>query len=228
MLDLWVPVIAALGSSALTGMVAFGFEWWRSSRAERSALSERRTRAYSMLLTRSAVIAHVASGLHITMESRSGLTEGLNVTLCIQKPLDPLELADRLRADLEPLYEAWSEVWIVGSKEAIPEANDVVAQCGVVVGTATQRGEARPELLRRIAGEKWTQKQLNQWNKELQGLAEARRRFAITARREAGVEVAELFSSSQSNAPGGIPLAGPRRVIQQIIQVAQRRRPGGP
>jgi hypothetical protein len=227
MLDLWVPVIAALGSSALTGMVAFGFEWWRSSRAERSALSERRVRSYSMLLARSGIIAHVASELHIAMEARSGLREGLGVTLGIQKPLDPLELADRLRADLQPLYEVWSEVWVVGSKEAIPDANDLVAQCGTVMGAATQRGEARPGLLRMIAGEKWTQEQLDQWAKELRGLAEARRRFAVTARREAGVEVAELFASGQSAAPGGIPLAGPRRVIQQIIQSVQRRRLGG-
>ena len=120
------------------------------------------------------------------------------MTLGIQKPLDPLELADRLRADLEPLYEAWSEVWAVGSKEAIPEANDLVERCGAVMGAATQRGEARPEFLRRIAGEKWTQEQLDQWGEELRSLAEARRRLAVTARRESGIEVAELFTSGQS------------------------------
>ncbi len=198
MSDLWVPVIAALGSSALTGMVAFGLEWWRTSRAERSARSERRARAYSMLLARSSVIAHLASELHVAMEVRSGLREGLNVTLGVQKAFDPLELADRLRADLQPLYEAWSEVWAVGSKGAIPEANDLVTRCGAVMGAATQRGEARPELLRRIAGEKWTQEQLDQWGEELRSLAEARRRLAATARREAGVEVAELFASGES------------------------------
>jgi hypothetical protein len=65
------------------------------------------------------------------------------VTLGIKKPLDPLELGDRLRADLAALYEAWSEAWVVGSKEAIPFANDLVAQCGAVMGTATQRGECK-------------------------------------------------------------------------------------
>ena len=137
MSDLWVPVIAALGSSALTGIVAFGLEWWRSFRAERAAGSERRARAYSTLLARSNVVAHLASDLHIVMEARSGLREGLSVTLGIQKAFDPLELADRLRAELQPLYEAWSEVWVVGSKEAIPEANDLVAHCGAVMGAAT-------------------------------------------------------------------------------------------
>ncbi len=198
MSNLWVPVIAALGASALTGMVAFGLEWWRSKRADKSARAERRSRTYSMLLTRSTVIANLASDLHLTMELRSGLGEGLNVTLGKQKPLDPLELTDRLRADLQPLYEAWSEVWVVGSKEAIPEANDLVARCGAVMGAATQQGEARSLLLRVIAGEKWTQKQLDQWQEELRGLAEARRRLGVIARREAGVEVADLFASNES------------------------------
>ncbi len=198
MSDLWVPVIAALGSSALTGLVAFGLEWRRSSREGRSARLERRVRAYTMLLARSGVIAHTASGLHVAMEARSGLREGLNVMLRLQKPPDPLDLIDRLRADIQPLYEAWSEVWAVGSKEAISEANDLVERCGAVMGAATQQGKASPEFLRMIAGEKWTQAQLDQWQEELRGLAEARRRLAVTARREAGVEVAELFSSGQS------------------------------
>ena len=47
MSDLWVPVIAALGASALTGIVAFGLEWWRSYRADKSARAEQRSRAYT-------------------------------------------------------------------------------------------------------------------------------------------------------------------------------------
>jgi cytochrome c biogenesis factor len=100
MSDLWVPVIAALGSAALTGIVAFGIEWWRSSRAEKTALAERRARAYSMLLAQAGVIVFIAHGLHIMMETRSRLREGLNVTLGRQKPIDLLELSDRLRANL--------------------------------------------------------------------------------------------------------------------------------
>lgn len=198
MSDLWIPVIAALGSSALTGLVVVGLEWWRSSREGRAARAERRGRAYTRLLAQSGVIAHTASGLHVAMEARSGLREGLNVMLRLQKPSDPLDLIDRLRVDIQPLYEAWSEVWAVGSKEAISEANDLVARCGAVMGAATQQGKARPEFLRMISGEKWTQAQLDQWQEELRGLAEARRRLGITARREAGVEVAELFSNGES------------------------------
>ncbi len=204
MSNLWVPVIAALGSSFLTGMVAFGLEWWRSYRSDKSARAERRSRAYSMLLTRSIVISQLASDLHFTMEVRSGLGDGLNVMLGKLKPLDPLELADRLRAEVQPLYEAWSEVRVVGSKEAISQANDLVAQCGDVMGVATQRGEARSEFLRRLVGEKWTQEQLDKWQEELRGLAESRRRLGVIARQEAGVEVADLFASNELKQPSNV------------------------
>jgi hypothetical protein len=199
--DLWVPVIAALGSAFLTGAVAFGLEWWRSRKAGKAAKSERRVRAYSLLLARSGVIAHVAVGLHIAMEVRSGLREGINVATGRQKPLDPLELIALQRIDLEPLYEVWSEVWTWGSKEAIPAANDLVARCGSVMGAATQRGESGSVLQRFIAGEKWTPQQLDEWNKEVRALAETRRQFAAIARREAGVEVADLFASNEQKSP---------------------------
>ena len=86
-------------------------------------------------------------------------------------------------------------------RKAIPEANDLVARCGAVMGAATQQGEARPLLLRVIAGEKWTQQQLNQWQEELRGLAEAHRRLGVIARRETGIEVADLFASNESKPP---------------------------
>jgi hypothetical protein len=194
-------VIAALGSSALTGIVAFGLEWWRSKKADKSTQAERRSHAYSILLTRSTIIAHLASDLHMAMKLKSGLTESLNVAMGITKKLDPLELADRLRAELQPLYEAWTEVWMVGSKEAIPVANDLVNRCGEVMGTATQKGEARPLFLKVVVGEKWTQKQLDQWQNELRGLAEARKRLGIIARKELGVEVADLFATNELNHP---------------------------
>jgi hypothetical protein len=150
-----------------------------------------------MLLAQAGVIVFIAHGLHIMMETRSGLQEGLNVTLGRQKPIDLLELSDRLRANLQPLYEAWAEVWVIGSKEAIAAANDVVDQCGVVMGVATERGKAMPSVLRDIIGEKWTQEQLDQWEKELRILALARKRLGEVARREIGMKIAELFTPSK-------------------------------
>jgi len=199
-------VIAALGGSALTGLVAFGIEWWRSSRAAKAALAERRARVYATLLAQAGIVTLLAHGLHIAMETRSGLREGLNVTLGIQKSFDPLDLSERLRATFQPLYEAWSEVWVIGSKEAIAAANDLIEQCGAVMGVATQHGNARPSILRNILGEKWTPAQLEQWEQELHTLALARKRLGEIARQETGMPIAELFTPSELHdlaSPGG-------------------------
>jgi len=197
MSDIWVPVVAALGASLLTGLVAFGMEWWRSRKVGKSGLADRRSRAYSTLLTRSTTVMQLATNLHVAMELRSGLREGINVTAGIRKALDPLELADRLNTEMQPLYEAWSEVWVVGSKEAIAEVNDLIARCGAVMGAATQRGKARPLWLVAITGEKWTQAQLDEWQEEMRGLAEARRILGVIARKETGVEMVDLFASNE-------------------------------
>jgi hypothetical protein len=79
MSNIWAPVVAALGASLLTGGFGFGVVWWQAQQAKKSALSERRSRAYSMLLVQSASVMRMARGIHVTMEYRSGLREGLNV-----------------------------------------------------------------------------------------------------------------------------------------------------
>ena len=199
MSDLWVPVIAALGSSLLTGLAAFGIEWWRSYKSGKAALIERRNKAYSLLITRVGLVAYLAFQLHALMEVRSGLRDRINTTLRIQKPLDTLDLLDRMASEMKPLYEAWTEVWMVGSEKAIAIANDLVLRCGNVISVATQGGKARPDFMRSILGEKWTKAQLDEWNKELRAIAEARRLLSVIARQEAGIEVVDLFASDEQS-----------------------------
>lgn len=196
MSDIWAPVVAALGSAFLTGMFTTGVAWWQSRQSSKSTLAERRSRAYSMLLARSASIIHIAHNFHLTMEFRSGLREGFNNLLGTYKPLDPLDLGARMNAEFQPLYEAWSEVWVSGSKDAIAEANDLLACCADVMGAATQHGQATPTWLRAIAGEKWSKQQLDQWQEEVRKLAASRRRFGGIARKELGIELADLFASN--------------------------------
>jgi hypothetical protein len=179
-------VIAALGSSALTGLVAFGVEWWRSSRAGTAARAERRSRAYSLLLTRSMIVAHLATDLHTLMEVRSALLGSVATTSGPQQLIDPLVVQqERLRAEVLPLYEAWSEVWVVGSKEAIREANGLIARRATVMDAADKR----------------TPQQVAQWQAELRGLAEARRRLGNLARKEVGAEMADLIAGNELGNP---------------------------
>jgi hypothetical protein len=193
---IWAPVIAALGSASLTGAVAFGLEWGRSRRASKAALAERRARAYSSLISVAGVIAHTAAGLHAAMAVRSGIGESVDVLMGKRRLLEPLELINFLRADTEPLYRAWADVWTIGSPLAIGPANDVVDKCASVMGAATTRGVGATRLVRTLVGEKWTRAQLDEWQMEVRALADARRRLAEVARAELGIEVAELFVST--------------------------------
>lgn len=115
MSDIWAPVVAALGSSLLTALATFGIAWWQARKTAKSALAERRSQAYAKILTQSITIMNLANTMHHSMEVRSGIREALNMTIGKYEALDPFKLADRIEKDLQPLYEAWSEVWAVGS-----------------------------------------------------------------------------------------------------------------
>lgn len=199
MSDIWAPVIAALGSALLTGMIAFGLERWRSRSADKSALAERRSRAYSALLARSTAVMHLSTNLHSLMEVKSGLRDGIGTMAGKSSPLDEIELLKWTSAVFTSLFEAWSDVWSIGSKEAIAEANTLVTRCEEVMGAGVQRGKAIPTWLVGIVGEKWTQAQIQDWQKAMRDLAESRRKLGMIARKETGIEVADLFANNDSN-----------------------------
>ncbi|MHB8509421.1 MAG: hypothetical protein ACYDGR_12365 [Candidatus Dormibacteria bacterium] len=124
----WAPVIAALGASFLTGLLILARDFWRDRREAAATLRGDRAEAYRKLMTISGLIVHTAGAMHLAMQTRSGLKEGLNVATHIAKPLDALQLDDRLRRDTEPLYEAlfyclgdWFRGGDTGSQRACPE-----------------------------------------------------------------------------------------------------------
>jgi len=194
----WIPVVAALGSSALTGLVAFGLDARRSGQSRLDVLRERRLRAYSQMISRAASLALAAGAMHLTVKIRSGLTEGFDIALRQRKPAEPTELHDWLMKELGPLVKALSEVWIVGTPKAVKAANEVMRMCNMVLNSATKQGEARTPLVRFVAGEKWTAAQLESWQADIDGLAEARKRLAEIARSEMGIEFTPLFTIEDS------------------------------
>jgi hypothetical protein len=189
---------AVLAGSITTGVfalgVALGIALVQGRSARRGERDERRRLAYSQLLAVTGVTLHTAHALRNTVEFRSGLKEGWDVAMHHRKPLDPLELDSHLRRDTEPLYQAWSAVWVVGTQEAIRIANDLVARVSDVVGAATGPGDARSGIIRFMAGEKWSQDQIEAWKTQIAALAKVRRDFVLLARRELGSEVAEVFT----------------------------------
>ena len=195
MSDAWAVVAAGLGGSALTaaGTWVVGRQGARHDRRQRRREEVRA--AYSGLLASSAVVAHHARALHIAMEVRSGLKEGVDLT---RKSLDPLDLFEQMRLTLAPLNEAWAQVWTVGSESGIRVANRVITQCAAVMGAATTQGEAGNKFSRMVVGQKWTKEQLDAWTAEERALAAARRDLALLARRELGSEIADVFEPPDS------------------------------
>ena len=67
------------------------------------------------------------------------------------------------------------------------------------MASGTARGQARGRIGRVLAGEKWTQEQLDSWAQDQRAVAEARRELALLARLELGSEVAEVFASAPAD-----------------------------
>ena len=189
---------AGLGGSFLTGAAGIGIAAVTARSSRRGARDEARRDAYSRLVAATAPVAQTAWAIHHTMAVRSGLREGADVALHVRTAMDPLQLNAELRKDFEPVSQAWSAVWTVGTQEAVRAANDLVVSCGEVMGSATVRGGARTTFMRFLAGEKWTTEQLDRWEEASKELGRCRRVLAEIARRELGYEMADLTAGAAS------------------------------
>ncbi|MCW3844398.1 hypothetical protein ONA70_30355, partial [Micromonospora yasonensis] len=86
--------------------------------------------AYQDLLARSMTLVLRADAARQAIRFRSGLAEGLSVTLRQRRPLDPFEFHDWLIEDWRPVSDAWSRVHVVGSQQAIDVADRLLDACG--------------------------------------------------------------------------------------------------
>jgi hypothetical protein len=226
-----VALAAALGSSALTGAAALGVvwvqEWRRRKAADRDALQG----AVTELLWRSMAVASRARALGEAMKFRSGLKEGLDVTLHHRKPADPFELHDWLAQDLVPLHAALSELWTRADQDGVRLANELAGKCGDLLGvsTARQQADGSWERARRWAmGDRWTSGMIAANDKAMVELAQARKRFAEHARARLGYEAVELFllPETQESAAGPGPQAVSAADQADVNGTAGRVQPG--
>ncbi|HET9081114.1 MAG TPA: hypothetical protein VFO01_11460 [Trebonia sp.] len=192
---------SALGASLLTGLASLGVMWlqqWLQGRAsDRAALAA----SARELLSRSLAVAMRARVMGDTMKSRSGLKEGLDVTLRQRKPVDPLELHDWMARDLAPLNAALSEIWTRDNQEGVRLANDVVNKCAVLLSASTARQQADGWKRARVwaAGEQWTPEMTKAYDSAMRELARARKDYADHARARFGLDAVELFTSAEAH-----------------------------
>lgn len=184
-MSLWVPVVAALGASALTAAASLGVAWiqarWRTSEDRRQHLAS----ACSDVLSASMLVAHRARVLDSTIQVRSGLTEGLDVALHHRKPVDPMQLYDWLSQDLAALHKAVSEVWLRGGGEISRTASDIEVQCARLLELGTSVPGQRT-FLQNLTHVTRDEAFVERWIQEGTRLGQLRRTFLTAAQAALG------------------------------------------
>jgi hypothetical protein len=206
-----LAVVAALGSSALTAVATLGVTWFREWLRGRAAGRDALGTAITEMLSRSMAVMMAAQTLGLTMKSRSGLGEGLDVATRLRKPSDPMELHDWIAKDMGPLNEAWSAIWVRGDQETIRLANALLGACAEIVSAGTQRqpADTAPARLRRWAvGERQTPDMEADLQAAIKAVAHAREQLARHSRRKLGLPAAELFTPRPSCCRSYVPARG--------------------
>lgn len=180
--------MAAIGASLLTGGFGFGAIWWQQRRADRAAQDTARASAYQEVIARSLAFTLRATTLRNVMQARSGLSEGVDVTMGIRRAADTLELHDWLSVDFAPLNNAWSAVQTAGSADAVAAAARVVEACGDLAGVATEPGQGRGKVASAVKGLTWTEAQQQAFVHAIERVFEEREAFIRVARHELGAE----------------------------------------
>ena len=72
-----------------------------------------------------------------SMRLRSGLSEGLDVTLRLRKLADAMEFHDWMAQDVMPMHAALDEIWTRWDQDGVRLANDVAGKCMELLGIST-------------------------------------------------------------------------------------------
>ena len=197
-MSIWAPVVAALGSSLLTGITGFGVIWWQQRKRDAASARSAKGEAYHQMIAHSLSFTIRARTLRDAMRTRSGLGEGLDVVLRIRAPLDPLALHDWFAEGFEPMNQAWSKIEVVGSPAAVRTATKLIDACADIVSTATQSGVARSKFATVVLGLEWTDEQEQALERASRSVLNHRRDFIRIARAELGTPTVDAeFDQAQ-------------------------------
>jgi hypothetical protein len=164
-----------------------GVELLRQHDAREGHQSQQRRDAYSRFLFTSAKFINIATEVHTIRRLATGITPAARIK-------DGVEFIRQFNRDVEPLFEAWSAVWLVGSTRAIEVANRVVSASIPAMSMASAKGVALPDLIARLFGERWKDEQERDLNDALGKIGRLRKEFAEVARKEIGEPAADVFT----------------------------------
>lgn len=133
----WAVVVAALGAALLTSGGAFGLEQLRAHRAEARQKATDLRQACGELISSAHRLTQRSGFLHLTMYSRSGFNESIDIVMHHRQPIDLLELGDYLDRDFGPMLQAQASIWMIGDEELISATSEVVLAAGEVIAKST-------------------------------------------------------------------------------------------
>ncbi|HEY0166602.1 MAG TPA: hypothetical protein VGB75_06120 [Jatrophihabitans sp.] len=189
-----ISVLAALGGALIGALAAVGGTWWQGHAAGKAAEADARERAYVDLLVASQNLAFRMDTLLTTVKTRSGLGEGLAVTLGQRKPMDAMVLHDWLRVDLGPLMDAWSRAWACASPRGVELSNAVLDACNQMFAVLGEGAAQTPLIKARTAVVGASiDEQRTLLSERSRVLAAARKDLAELVRAETGRPPAQLF-----------------------------------
>ena len=197
-------VVAALGGSALTGVASLAVVWLRERMQRKTAERDKLVNAVNEMLYRSMALMLRAQTLELWKRQMSGLLTGVDIVLLrIRPPADARDIYDWMRVDLDPLHQAWSVIWALGSQQTVSLANTLLSACGDLLGSATDTPGATTragKLWRRVAGEKIEAPSSSELKADIKAIAHAREALAQHARAILGLRAAQLFSPDSTEA----------------------------
>ncbi|MGH8744566.1 MAG: hypothetical protein ACREUY_09850 [Burkholderiales bacterium] len=165
---------------------SFGLVQWQRRRDRQASITVAKLAAYSELHARTFSFARRTDAFGLAKRLRSGISESLDISLRLRKPLDLFELYEWLDGDFRQLSDACSKICAIGSQEAIGAAYRLVALCGELMGAAIATDNQRSHVVRLIKGEAQTAEQAQSYQAVTLRLCKEREVLANLLRKETG------------------------------------------
>jgi len=203
--EIWAPVVAALGASALTAVASLGVVALQRRWSNRDAALQEQASAYDNFLAQSMAFALRVRWAGEAARLRSGLQEGISVAFFGRPIIEPMTFFDWVASEFKPFLQSWTRVMSVGSQAAINAANDVLNECNAYVEAVMAIDLRKRRVARFFMGERWTPQQLDKAEAALGRLFDAREDFTAIVRQETGRSAAVLPSAARRAIDKGPP-----------------------
>jgi hypothetical protein len=192
LMSIWAPVVAALGASVLTLFGSFGLSEHQSRVRERAHRVQERSAAYGALLAKSLDLVMRVQATDALMRLRSGVGDSAAIGFHVER-FSITNYIDWIDRAFRPMYEAWSQVWAVGSQDAVNAANLLVMASNDLVRTSMAPDQKSGWLRSVVSGESWTEEQRSTLRQAMRRVTKERVAFAAVMRAETGREPVELY-----------------------------------